>query len=46
VEAGLRFYQRLAHADPVHTMRLFDEPAMPVEAYERRYEFNQLKAAF
>jgi hypothetical protein len=46
VEAGLRFYHRLAHADPIQAMRLFDEPEVPVDPFDRHYQMSQPKMPF
>jgi hypothetical protein len=46
VEVGLRFYHRLAHADPIQAMRLFDEPEVSVETFDRPYPVSQAKGPF
>ena len=46
VEVGLRFYHRLAHADPIQTMRLFDEPEVTVDPSDRHYPQSQAKVPF
>jgi hypothetical protein len=46
VEVGLRFYHRLAHADPIQAMRLFDDPEVPIDPFDRRYPLGQAKAPF
>jgi hypothetical protein len=46
VEVGLRFYHRLAHADPLQAMRLFDEPEVAIDPFDRHYPLEQPKVPF
>jgi hypothetical protein len=46
VEVGLRFYHRLAHADPIQAMHLFDEPEVTVDPSDRPYSPSQAKVPF
>jgi hypothetical protein len=46
VEVGLRFYHRLAHADPLQAMRLFDEPELSLDPFDRYYQLEPAKVPF
>jgi|SRR5882724_2326434 len=46
VEVGLRFYHRLAHADPLQAMRLFDEPDLAIDPFDGYYPLEQPKIPF
>src|SRR5262249_6982298 len=46
VEAGLRFYHRLAHADPFQTLRLFDDPELSLDPFDRPHPLEQPKIPF
>jgi hypothetical protein len=46
VEVGLRFYHRLAHADPIQALRLFSGSEVPVDPFDRSHELGQPKLPF
>jgi hypothetical protein len=46
VEVGLRFYHRLAHADPIQALRLFGGAEVPVDPFDLRYQLGQPKLPF